>query len=90
MLTRSYHALSLFISFSLANRSFGTHSIDAAAVSPIVLPITPIGIGACVRAEIFAASRSETMLGRCGDQVFLIPDMESRDMKKFLKPYTSL
>lgn len=29
MLTRSYHALSLFISFSLANRSFGTHSIDA-------------------------------------------------------------
>lgn len=27
MLTRSYHALSLFISFSLANRPFGTHSI---------------------------------------------------------------
>jgi len=32
MLTRSYHALSLFISFSLANRLFSTHSI-AAAVS---------------------------------------------------------
>lgn len=33
MLTRSYHALSLFISFSLANRPFGTHSIAAVSRS---------------------------------------------------------